>query len=242
VVVLLEELTETLHEGLAENCVDCEACNEADASFDAEPDGEACVDCEAVILAEPDGEALTDALASVDAEALAEACNEADASLLAEPDGEACVDCEAVILAEALAEACNEADASLLVEALTENEFVPVMEIFAVFETETETEDVTDTRGDLVVVPESVKLRVAKLLLVPVLDTDDVAQTDEVKEERAEDVNDVVTVAEVDSLNDGLPLDEYDSRLDFEILGLVEPEPDNEYELELLFLGVHVAE
>jgi hypothetical protein len=25
-------------------------------------------------------------------------------------------------------------------------------------------------------------------------------------------------------------------------LGLPDPEPDNEYELELLFLGVHVAE
>ena len=116
------------------------------------------------------------------------------------------------------------------------------MEIFAVFETETETEDVTDTRGDLVVVPESVKLRVARLLLVPVLDTDDVAQTVEVKEERAEDVNDVVTVAEIDSLNDGLPLDDKEASPDDEILGLADPEPDNEYELELLFLGVHVAE
>jgi hypothetical protein len=58
----------------------------------------------------------------------------------------------------------------------------------------------------------------------------------------SEAVKDALVVNENNALNEGLPLDDKEASPDDEILGLAEPEPDTEEELEIVFLGVHDGE
>jgi len=263
---------------------DSEACGEDEADTLLEPDGEACGDCETVTIGEEEAEPSGDCETVTIGEADAETCDEDDADTLLEPEGEACDDDEADTLLEPEGEACGETltekddtpDVEIVTDCVTETfaDLEPVDETDELLETKLEPDDnpvfefkaevvdvwvdVTLPRGDLEVVPESLKLRVpaidfvsvglavwlrvGRLLLDTELEIETIPEAVPLNEEYSETVKYVLTVADEDALIDGLPLDDQEATSDDDVLGLADPEPDNEDELEIVFWDVHDGE
>jgi len=257
-----DAVAEVIGEPDSEICGDCElvAIGEVDAepSDDCElvtidePDTEPSGDCETVTIDEPDSEIC----AEMDAETLGEADGEICDERLAEKDDtsdeEPVTDCVKEPFADV--EPVDETDG--LFETEIEPDDDPVFELKA--EVVDVWVDVTLPRDDLEVVAELLKLRVpttdfvsvglavwlrvGRLLLDTELEIEPIPDTVPLNEEYSETVKHVLTVANEDALIDGLPLDDQEATSDDDVLGLADPEPDNEDELEIVFWDVHDGE